>query len=205
MIEAAEVGGVARMLRIRLLILTACAGLSACASAPPPQGSGGPYASSSLSLCGTNVSNAPAIDGRGRVIGYEPFVEIRGVRLARAPVAACLSSGFGPRPGGAENFHNGVDLYTRTPTLIRAAGDGVVVAVATLRGYGMTILIRHGRGVETRYAHLSEYAPGLREGARVEAGDYIGRTGETGNATAVHLHYEIIVDGRAVNPITVNR
>ena len=72
-----------------------------------------------------------------------------------------------------------------------------------MRGYGKTIVIRHNRSLKTRYAHLSRYAPDLRPGKRVARGDYIGDTGRTGNATAVHLHYEIISNGRPRNPLTV--
>lgn len=143
------------------------------------------------------------MDGARRIINYQPQTYVRGQALYRAPVAACVSSGFGPRKGGASSFHKGVDLYTRGPTPVYAGGDGVIAAVATMSGYGRTIIIRHRKGVETRYAHLSEYASGLRAGARVRRGDFIGRTGRTGNATAVHLHYEVLVDGRRHNPLTV--
>lgn len=130
---------------------------------------------------------------------------MRGKKLLRAPVAACVSSGFGPRRGGAGSFHHGVDLFTRGPSPVYAGGDGVIESVQTLRGYGKTVLITHGRGIKTRYAHLSEYARGLKSGARVSRGEMIGRTGRTGNATAIHLHYEILVDGRRQNPLTVGR
>ncbi len=128
---------------------------------------------------------------------------MRGILLWRAPVNACVSSGFGPRNGGAGSFHHGVDLYTGRPSPVFAGGDGVIAAVKTLRGYGKTVFVDHGRGVETRYAHLSAYAPGVRRGARVRRGDLLGRTGDTGNATAVHLHYEILLDGQRHNPLTV--
>jgi murein DD-endopeptidase MepM/ murein hydrolase activator NlpD len=202
MVDPAVGGRVLRMCARRLLLTPVLAALAACATAPRPAA---PASGVDLAVCTMSVSNAPAADSRGRILGFSPFVEIREVTLARAPVAACLSSGFGPRPGGAQNFHNGVDLYTRMPAPVWAAGDGVVAAATRLRGYGLTILIRHGRGIETRYAHLSEFAAGVQAGARVRAGQIIGRTGETGNATAVHLHYEILIDGRAVNPITVTR
>lgn len=202
MIGRAEGGWVLRGFVRRFSILTAVVALSACATAPRPTTSSGV---ADLTLCATSVSNAPAADSRGRILGFTPFVEVRGLTIARAPVDACLSSGFGPREGGAQNFHNGVDLFTRIPAPVWAAADGEVAVAGDLRGYGETVLIRHGRGVETRYAHLSEYAVGVRPGARVRAGQLIGRTGRSGNATAVHLHYEILIDGRAVNPITVSR
>lgn len=143
------------------------------------------------------------MDNARRIVNYRPEAYIRGEAIYRAPVSSCVSSGFGPRQGGASGFHHGVDLYTRAPSPIYAGGDGVVKAVTQMRGYGNTVIIRHRNGVETRYGHLSAFAPGLKPGKRVRRGDYIGRTGRTGNATAVHLHYEVLVDGKRHNPLTV--
>ncbi|HXI86870.1 MAG TPA: M23 family metallopeptidase [Parvularculaceae bacterium] len=184
--------------RLITCVLTSAA-LAACATtheAPraAPQ-------NASLSLCAMHVSNAPAADAHGRIIGYSKFIDERGVELVRAPVKACLSSGYGPRKGGAGGFHEGVDLYTRVPAPVRAAAAGVVVETGRERGYGNVVTIRHGRGVETRYAHLSAIEPGISRGARVMAGEEIAMTGRTGNATAVHLHYEILIDGRPINPL----
>ena len=178
--------------------------LAACATTPserplPQSGAMG----ESLQVCAMSVSNAPQTDSRGRIIGYAPQTRISGATLYRAPVSACVSSGFGPRRGGAGAFHDGVDLFTREPAPVYAGGDGVVETVQSMRGYGKTIVIRHNRSLKTRYAHLSRYAAGLKPGDRVARGDYIGHTGRTGNATAVHLHYEIITNGRPRNPLTV--
>lgn len=189
-------------------LIAALIGLGACSTTTRRPGEetpafGGP---DHLGLCaGMGVSNAPSTDGLNRIIGYTPYTEVSGVVLARAPVDACLSSGFGKRRGGASGFHEGIDLYTRTPRAIVAGGDGVVETVGSLSGYGRTVLIRHNARVATRYAHLSAYAKGLRQGDRVRAGALLGYTGDSGNATAVHLHYEIIVDGRPQNPIIVGR
>lgn len=150
-----------------------------------------------------NVSNAPRTDRSGHISNFQPTTNVAGVSLLRAPVSACVSSGFGLRKSGARQFHDGVDLFTRTPTRIYAGGDGIIGSIQTLRGYGRTILIRHNERVQTRYAHLSSYADGLRKGARVRKGQLIGLTGKTGNATAVHLHYEILVNGRPKNPLSV--
>lgn len=176
--------------------------LAACATAPRSKTD---FASGGLSLCPGEVSNAPEIDGARRIVGYDAHVVIRGVRLARAPVAACLSSGFGPRAGGAGKFHRGIDLFTRAPSAVYASAAGVVESAGAASGYGETILIRHGSGVMTRYAHLSSYGPRIARGARLRAGEVLGATGATGNATAVHLHYEILIDGDAVNPLTIGR
>ncbi len=86
-----------------------------------------------------------------------------------------------------------------------SGGDGVIEFIGSQRGYGRTVTIRHSRSVKTRYAHLSSYAGRLREGARIRQGEPIGMTGATGNATAVHLHYEILVRGRPINPISAGR
>ena len=155
---------------------------------------------SSLKLCsGVRISNAPAIDGAGHIIGYTRQASLRGRVLYRAPVAACVSSAFGPR--GSGGFHDGVDLYTGKPAVVGAGGDGVVIFVRSLRGYGQTVDIDHGDGIKTRYAHLSSVF--VKESQRVGIGEAIGRTGDSGNATAVHLHYEIRIDGRTVNPLTI--
>ncbi|MEM9494761.1 MAG: M23 family metallopeptidase [Pseudomonadota bacterium] len=170
---------------------------AACATAPQGQG-----ASSKLAVCPGRVSNAPPTDGRDRIRNFSATVNVRGAIIERAPVAgACLSSGYGPRRRGGGRFHYGIDLYTKGPRPIRAGGDGVVEMVDRLRGYGRTVVIRHKRGVKTRYGHLSSYAKGLRPGRRVRRGEIIGKTGESGNATAIHLHYEIIINGKARDPL----
>lgn len=174
--------------------------VAACASAPKPMAGA---AADELRLCATQVSNAPTADRFRRILGYEPLAIIDGVPIARAPAAACVSSGFGPRRGGAGRHHDGVDLFTGSPSAVVAGGDGIIVAMDTLRGYGRTILIRHTDRLQTRYAHLSRYASGLSVGDRVARGEMIGATGRSGNATAVHLHYEILIDGAPQNPLSV--
>ncbi|MEM9706544.1 MAG: M23 family metallopeptidase [Pseudomonadota bacterium] len=119
----------------------------------------------------------------------------------RAPSPGCLSSGYGPRRGGAGRYHRGVDLYTGAPKDVFAAGDGRIKEIGSLRGFGNTVLIDHGRGVTTRYAHLSRFEPKLRVGDRVLLGQRIARSGKTGNATGIHLHYEIRVNDKAINPL----
>jgi murein DD-endopeptidase MepM/ murein hydrolase activator NlpD len=214
------------MLRVRCVVaLGAFAFIGACATYPDapaypqhnypsdgvrsaqrPQLRDGPdrYDVGALYLCPTNVTNAPPTDGGGSIAGFTPTLYVSGVKITRAPVKACVSSGFGPRvAGGVGKFHNGIDLYTRTPEPIYAAADGVIEIAAAVNGYGQMVLIDHGSGVKTRYGHLSSYSPRIRKGRRVNAGEAIGLTGSTGNATAVHLHYEIIVDGVAMNPLLV--
>jgi len=188
----------------KLSVLLAATALAACATAPVQTRTGDARYSAALELCpGTIIANAPAASSTRQILGYQPFTQVRGVTLARAPVNACVSSAFGPRNGGAGSFHDGVDLYTRTPSIVYAGGDGRIRFVGLQRGYGLTIEITHRNGVVTRYAHLSEAAPGVRAGAAVGAGQMIGRTGRSGNATAVHLHYEILTDGRPNDPLRV--
>ena len=189
----------------RLLLVAPSLSLAACATAPSPAPSG--VFARNLSLCAGDVANAPDTDSRRRIEDYTAFADVRGVILARAPATGCLSSGYGPRtrgqPGGPSGFHNGVDISTGGPAMVRAAGSGRVVRAEAVGAFGNLVQIRHGRGVETFYAHLSRID--VREGDRVAVGDPVGVSGRTGNATGVHLHYEIRVDGQAVNPLTVTR
>lgn len=189
-------------MRLRIVSVSVFAALGACVTAPTPPSASRVFADH-LRLCPRgSISNAPEADGAGRVKDFSPFTTINGVTLARAPVGGCLSSGFGAR---GKSPHEGVDFSTLSPRPVFAAGDGVVVSAAFDGGYGKSVLVRHGRGVVTRYAHLSEFAPGLQRGERIRAGARIGLTGKTGAATGVHLHYEILVDGAPRNPLTVGR
>ena len=159
-------------------------------------------AASQLSACGgVRVSNAPSLNSDGSVRGYHAVQSVRGVSLLSAPVTGCLSSGFGQRRGGAGATHKGIDIYTGTPRPVAAAGDGTVTFTDRQRGYGRIVIIDHGNSVETRYAHLSEVEPAIRVGARVRQGMVIGLTGKTGNATATHLHYEILIKDRQRDPL----
>jgi murein DD-endopeptidase MepM/ murein hydrolase activator NlpD len=97
-------------------------------------------------------------------------------------------------------MHRGVDFAAPTGTPVYAAADGVVESVRSERGYGNVVRLRHQGGMVTLYAHLSRFAPGMRAGVRVRQGQTIGRVGSTGMSTGPHLHFEILVAGRAVNP-----
>ncbi|MQY79711.1 MAG: peptidoglycan DD-metalloendopeptidase family protein [Bacteroidetes bacterium] len=97
-------------------------------------------------------------------------------------------------------FHFGMDFTAPTGTEIYATGNGKVVEVKqTRRGFGKTILIDHGYGHKTRYAHLSKFTVKKRQ--KVNRGDVIGYVGSTGTSTAPHLHYEVIQNGKKVNPV----
>ena len=174
---------------------------AACATTPNPTGNSfSPL--NDLYLCrNTAIANEPPSDRSRRVFPYTPLIVIRGVALLRAPVDGCLSSAFGVRVGGAGIVHDGLDLYTGEPRAVIAAGAGRVVWISDIRGYGLTLEIAHGQGVATRYAHLSSVASELKPGSRVGAGEVIAHTGRSGNATAVHLHYEIRLDGQPQDPL----
>ena len=116
---------------------------------------------------------------------------------------AAFTSGYGVRSDpfrGAAAMHAGIDLAGPVGTPIYATADGVVSASGyNSGGYGNLIKIDHGRGIETRYGHLSSIM--VSPGQRIARGQQIGRMGSTGRSTGSHLHYEVRIDGRAVNPI----
>lgn len=107
------------------------------------------------------------------------------------------TSGFGPRWG---RMHEGTDFAAAYGTPIYATADGVVIHADWLSGYGRLIKIQHEFGIETRYAHLSQIR--VKKGQRVSRGDRIGDMGNSGRSTGTHLHYEVRVGGKAVNPMT---
>ncbi len=94
--------------------------------------------------------------------------------------------------------HPGIDISAASGTPILATGRGVVTFAGTRSGYGKTVEIDHGHGYKTRYAHAGSLR--VRNGQRVERGEVIGEVGKSGLATAPHLHYEVLVDDRPVDP-----
>lgn len=110
-----------------------------------------------------------------------------------------ITSNFGMRRRRA---HQGIDLAAPRGTPVYATADGIVTRSKWLRGYGRFIEIDHGAGIETRYAHLN--AREVESGSRVRLGDLIGYVGSSGRSTGPHLHYEVRLDGVAVDPRTVN-
>jgi murein DD-endopeptidase MepM/ murein hydrolase activator NlpD len=108
-----------------------------------------------------------------------------------------FTSGFGPRWG---RMHNGTDFAAAHGTPIYSTADGVVTHAGWSSGYGRLIKIQHEFGIETRYAHLSKIR--VNVGQRVSRGERIGDMGNTGRSTGTHLHYEVRVGGKPVNPMT---
>ncbi len=99
--------------------------------------------------------------------------------------------------------HKGVDYAAKRGTPIKATGDGKIVHRGKKGGYGNTVIIQHGSTYSTLYAHMSNYARGIRSGSRVKQGQIIGYVGSSGLATGPHLHYEFRVNGSVRNPLTV--
>jgi murein DD-endopeptidase MepM/ murein hydrolase activator NlpD len=105
-------------------------------------------------------------------------------------------SGFGPRDGG---MHTGLDIDADTGTPVVAARPGLVVLADEYYGYGITVIIDHGDEFSSLYGHLSEFA--VESGQRVERGEVIGLVGCTGSCTGDHLHFEIRIEEKPVDPL----
>lgn len=101
---------------------------------------------------------------------------------------------------GFHGGHQGVDLMAAMGTPIRAAAGGTVVYAGWYYAYGLMVDIRHSDNVVTRYAHMQALAPGLGVGTSVASGETIGKVGATGRARGSHVHFEVRVNGRAVDP-----
>jgi len=127
--------------------------------------------------------------------------------LIRTPITgARLSSNFGTRRHPVNGFnamHKGVDFAAPQGTPIIAAGSGVVREAGWKGSFGRYIRIKHNATYDTAYAHMSRIAPHITAGSRVKQGEIIGYVGSTGRSTGAHLHYEILVNNRQVNPMTV--
>lgn len=164
-------------------------------------GQGGPLTPMSFSTKGSE----PDADGMRANGILEKLDRMNLYRIAaqKAPFALPVkssfrfTSGFGPRWG---RMHNGTDFAASHGTAIFSTADGVIIHAGRQSGYGNLIKIQHEFGIETRYAHLSRI--GVKVGQRVSRGERIGDMGNTGRSTGTHLHYEVRVGGRPVNPMT---
>lgn len=165
------------------------------------QGQGGPMMPLSFSTKGSEISAETLRANRL----LEQLDQLNVYRIAAETVpfdnplksAFRYTSGFGMRWG---RMHKGTDFAARYGTPIHSTADGVVVHAGWLSGYGRLVKIKHEHGIETRYAHLAKIR--VKEGQRVSRGDRIGDMGNSGRSTGTHLHYEVRVNGRAVNPMT---
>jgi murein DD-endopeptidase MepM/ murein hydrolase activator NlpD len=145
-------------------------------------------------MLGWNAPAAPA--GARRSIAVSEPLALPIARITR------LSSRFGVRSdplGMGHRMHSGIDIPGALGTSVMATGPGVVAFVGWAGGYGNLVVIDHGNGLRTRYGHLLR--PLVSPGEVVAMGSVIGLMGSTGRSTGSHLHYEIRIDGAAVNPL----
>jgi len=177
----------------------------------PPAGVGGVVGSESVAPSKDANFSLPGLEKnldslREKSVELEALYEDQKQLLASTPsiwpVRGYLSSRFGNRTDpftGAPDFHPGIDISTPRGTKIHAPAAGLVVSVGERGGYGKSIIVDHGFGVMTRYAHMDGY--NVKAGQRVKRGDLLGFVGNTGRSVAPHLHYEVWVNDRLQNPI----
>jgi len=143
----------------------------------------------------------------GRTDYYDENGRSASRALLKTPISgARLTSGFGMRRHpllGYSKMHAGVDFGAPSGTPIRAAGSGVVDLAGRHGTYGIAVVLKHGAKYKSLYAHMSRLAAGVRPGASVNQGQVIGYVGTTGRSTGPHLHYEVRVNDRPVNPTTI--
>ncbi|TAL35939.1 MAG: hypothetical protein EPN97_06780 [Alphaproteobacteria bacterium] len=146
-------------------------------------------------------------DKLGSVEYFDPSGQSAKKPLMKTPIdGARLSSGFGMRRHpvlGYNKMHKGIDFAAPRGTPIYAAGDGVIEKAGRFSSYGNYVRIRHRAGLETAYAHMNGFRSGIHAGTRVKQGQVIGYVGTTGRSTGPHLHYEIMIGGKQVNPAGV--
>ena len=137
------------------------------------------------------------VNSKEKMISSIPAIQPVDSRKLRGAI-----SGFGYRIHPIykiRKMHSGIDFTAPIGTPIYATGDGVVIAQGSERGYGNRIMINHGYGYVTKYAHMSRFK--AKKGQRVKRGDLIGYVGNTGASTGPHLHYEVFKNGKVVNPM----
>jgi murein DD-endopeptidase MepM/ murein hydrolase activator NlpD len=165
-------------------------------------------------FAGFSMNSHPALDGTDlqRVVAARDAearraaaarpVDVPSDAAAQTPQVAVAAPAPQPRFVRRPLFmHDGADLVAPTGTPVYAAADGVVIGAAPNGGYGNWIRIDHQGKLSTVYGHLSSFAPGIQEGARVSQGELIGFVGNTGRSTGSHLHFEILSNGKAVDPL----
>ena len=148
------------------------------------------------------------IDTEGEVGYFNAKGESMRKAFLRSPLDVFrISSNFNPRRRhpilNTIRAHKGTDYAAPRGTPIRATSDGRVTRASRNGSFGNLVIIKHAGGFETKYAHLSKYAKGIKKGKRVRQGDIIGYVGTTGSATGPHLHYEFLMGGVHQNPRTI--
>ena len=169
-------------------------------------GQGGPL----TPLTFTTRGEQPTADTlrANRLLGQMDRLNLYRLAASKAPFANPVKNSFrftskfgfrrDPKTGG-RRMHNGVDFAAGLGTPLYATADGVVTHASWDSGYGRLVKMQHEFGIETRYAHMSKMR--VKVGQRVSRGDHIGDMGASGRVTGVHLHYEVRVGGKAVNPM----
>lgn len=145
---------------------------------------------------------APAPPAMTPEAGVAPPPRASALLLSDVTTAAPLSSKFGWRQDpltGEPTFHHGVDIAVAYGQDVKAAATGVVSFAGVQNGYGNTVVIDHEGGRQTRYAHLSQEL--VRAGDPVTEGQILGKSGNSGRSTGPHLHFEMLVNGRPVDPV----
>jgi len=155
-----------------------------------------------LKLSGTNNS-LYYFDKKGSEGHYDQNGKSVQKALMKTPInGARLSSAFGMRKhpiDGYNKMHRGTDFAAPMGTPIMASGSGVITRARWCGGGGNCVKIKHNSTYETIYAHMKNFARGIKEGSRVKQGQVIGYVGSTGNSTGPHLHYEVVVNGKKIN------
>jgi murein DD-endopeptidase MepM/ murein hydrolase activator NlpD len=149
------------------------------------------------------VESTPAQPQVGKSSPVTPIPAPTDARLA-LPLDTATSSAFGWRADpfhGARRFHAGLDFRAAYGREVPVAAAGRVSFAGNQGGYGLTVVVDHADGIQTRYAHLSSLA--VQAGQELARGEVIGRVGRTGRATGPHLHFEVALDGRKVDPALV--
>lgn len=180
-----------RRQRAAALTILASLALSACASTG--------RVSSSVPAAARLPPVVVVEDGAGRSVPLRLEALVDGGRLV---------SGVGwrgGRMGGSGGYHEGLDITAPRGAPVRPAAGGVVAELGRDRGYGRFIRIRHGYGLETFYAHLSQFGRTVAVGSQVAPGDVIGYVGSTGRSSGPHLHFEVRRFGRPIDPLAVTK
>jgi murein DD-endopeptidase MepM/ murein hydrolase activator NlpD len=168
---------------------------------------GGPKRSTGLppGLPTGGVSGSGSAGGFPPQIGAVPIYLMPNGNWQSSMRAGAAKTGGGAGAGASTQslfMHEGVDLVAPSGTPVYAAADGVVIGAAPNGRYGNWIRIEHGGKLATVYGHLMAFAPGIEPGETVVRGELIGFVGSTGRSTGAHLHFELQVDGKPVNPVT---
>ena len=145
-----------------------------------------------LEIAKTNIIEKLNIDTT------EGISNINGIKIATLPVTGIISSRYGVSSSIRSSTHTGLDIAAKTGTKIKAIASGTVKFASESGSYGYLVKVDHGNGVESWYAHTSKMY--VRPGQDIKYGDIIADVGSTGNSTGPHLHLEIRVNGKHVNP-----